>query len=126
MRRVILFLLFSAVLSAETFPATWKKALWFDGKGTLEIDDQGITYVANNHKQRLHWGWLDIQYFDRVSRKEFVLLTYKDQRLLLGRDREYRFVITRGELSDALFGMISSHLNRPVTDRVQVAADHPK
>jgi hypothetical protein len=118
MKQVILLLAFSLALSAETFPAALKKTLWFNGKGTVEINDQGIAYTSNNHKQRLHWGWLDIQYFDRISRKEFVVLTYKDQRLLLGRDREYRFVLTGGELSGELFAMISSHLNRPVTDRV--------
>jgi hypothetical protein len=115
------------LLSADTFPATLKKSLWRDGKGTLEISDQGITYAANNKKQNLHFGWLDIQYFDRVSPKEFVVLTYKDQRLLLGRDREYRFIVSQGELSDSLFAMISHNLNRPLTDRVppgEVAATY--
>ena len=121
MKYLILFLAFSAALSAETFSVTLKRTLWRDGRGTVAIDDQGIAYTANNNKRHLRWGWLDIQYFDRVSRKEFVVLTYKDQRLLLGRDREYRFVIAGGELSDELFAMVSHHLNRPVTDRVPPA-----
>lgn len=118
MRHLVLLLAFCPLLAAETFPVTLEKTLWRDGKGTVEINDQGITYTASKKKQSLRLGWLDIQYFDRISRKEFVVLTYKDQRLLLGRDREYHFVITQGELSDALFAMISRHLNRPVTDRV--------
>jgi hypothetical protein len=118
MRYLALLLAFGPLLAAETFPATLQKTLWRDGKGTVEINDRGIRYTSNNNKENLHWGWLDIQYFDRVSPKEFVVLTYKDQRLLLGRDREYRFAITQGEMSDALFAMISNHLKRPVTDRV--------
>jgi hypothetical protein len=106
------------LLSAETFPARLEKPLWPDRHGTVEINDQGIAYSANNKKQNLRFTWLDIQYFDRVSPNEFVVLTYKDQRLLLGRDRAYHFIITQGELSDALFAMISNHLKRPVTDRV--------
>jgi hypothetical protein len=95
-----------------------EKPLWPDRDGTVEINDQGIAYSVNNKKQNLRFAWLDIQYFDRVSPNEFVVLTYKDQRLLLGRDREYHFIITQGELSDALFAMISNHLKLPVTDRV--------
>ena len=125
MKSALLLLLASSVLSAETLSVTLKKRFWPDGEGSLAIDSQGFSYKATDGKQQLHWGWLDIQYFDRISRQEFVLRTYQDQRLLLGRDREYRFVVTGGELSDDLFAMVSRGLNRPVTDRVppETAAD---
>ena len=117
MRYAILLLGFSTLLSAETFQVALVKPLWRDGKGTLEITDQGIAYRASATKQ-MSWNWLDIQYFDRLSRREFVILTYKDDWRLLGRDKQYHFRITKGELSDALFERISEHLKRPVTDRV--------
>lgn len=140
MKYTVLLLAFGAVLSAETFPARLEKPLWPDRQGTVEIDDEGITYTAPNTKHgaqwlgidhvgheldklanrphRLAWKWIDIQYFDRISPKEFVVLTYKDDWRFLGRDREYRFRLTEGILSDSLFQNISSHLKRPVTDRV--------
>lgn len=118
MKYLALLALFGSLLSAESFPVALKKTLRPDGKGTIEINVLGITYTTSNKKHVLHWGWLDIQYFDRVSSKEFVVLTYKDRRLLLGRDEQYDFVIQHGELSDSLFAIISSHLDRPVTDRV--------
>ena len=118
MRYLFLLLAFCSLIAAETFPVALHRTLWCDGKGMVEINDQGITYTSNNKKHTLRFGWLDIQYFDRVSPNEFVVLTYEDRRLLLGRDREYHFVITQGELSGALFAMISRHLNRPLTDRV--------
>jgi hypothetical protein len=117
MRFAILLLGFGALLSAETFSVALVKPLWRDGKGTLEINDQGITYTVNAKKQ-MSWKWLDIQYFDRLSRREFVILTYKDDWKFLGRDKQYHFRITRGELSDALFERIGGRLKRPVTDRV--------
>jgi hypothetical protein len=126
MRYVILLWACGALLSAETFPVALVKPLWRDGKGTLEIGDRGITYRANAKKQ-MSWKWLDIQYCDRLSRTEFVILTYRDGWKLLGRDRQYHFRITKGELSDALFERISGHLKRPVTDRVipqQIAATY--
>jgi hypothetical protein len=117
MRYAILLLAFGALLSADTFQVVLVKPFWRDGRGTLEINDEGITYSANA-KKHVSWKWLDIQYFDRLSRNEFVIVTYRDDWKLLGRDKEYHFRITKGELSDALFDRISKRLKRPVTDRV--------
>jgi len=140
MKDTVLLLALSTALSAQTFPAKLVKPLWPDRQGTVEISDQGITFTAphakhgpewlgiqhvghaldrlDNRPHSLSWKWTDIQYFDRLSRKEFVVLTYKDDWRFLGRDEEFRFRLTRGELADALFQEISSHLKRPVTDRV--------
>jgi len=118
MKYMALLLAFVSCLSAETFPVTLEKALWRDAKGMVEIDDQGIAYTAQKKEHSRSWKWLDVQYFDRISPKEFVVLTYEDDRRLLGRDKQYRFRIMDGALSDALFASISAHLKRPVTDRV--------
>jgi hypothetical protein len=121
MKYAVVWLAFCGLLSAETFPAKLEKPLWPDREGTVEIDDLGITYTARQSAHRPHnlsWKWNDIQYFDRISRTEFVVLTYKDDWRFLGRDRQYRFRLTQGELTDSLFANISSHLNRPLTDRV--------
>lgn len=45
-------------------------------------------------------------------------MTYQDDWRFFGRDREYRFRLTTGELTDGLFQEIANHLKRPVTDRV--------
>ncbi|MGP8246434.1 MAG: hypothetical protein ACLQVN_18175 [Bryobacteraceae bacterium] len=135
-----MLLAFGAALLAETFPAKLEKPLWPDRQGSIEINDKGITYTAPKPKRgpqwlgiqhvghaldrlanrpySLRWKWVDIQYFDRISPKEFVVLTYQDDWRFLGRDREYRFRLTAGELTDSLFQSISGHLKRPVTDRV--------
>jgi hypothetical protein len=118
MRYVMLLSVFTSFLQAETFPVILEKTLWRDRNGTIEIDDQGITYTTQKKEQNRVWKWTDIQYFDRVSSKEFVVLTYEDNRRLLGRDKQYHFRITQGELSNGLFDTVSKHLNRPLTDRV--------
>jgi len=118
MKYIAFLLAFVSFLPAETFPVTLQKTLWRDGTGMVEIDDQGITYTAHKKEHSRSWKWLDVQYFDRVSRTEFAVLTYEDERRLLGRDKQYRFRIMDGELSDTLFASISVHLKRPVTDRV--------
>ncbi|MDQ2950462.1 MAG: hypothetical protein M3Y27_31735 [Acidobacteriota bacterium] len=119
MKHNVLLLALPCCFRGRRSPRSGEASLAQTARGTIEINDQSIAYSANNRKQNnLRFAWLDIQYFDRVSPNEFVVLTYKDQRLLLGRDREYHFIITQGELSDALFAMIRNHLKRPATDRV--------
>ena len=113
--RLAVMLLTTVGLGAETFPVVHVKTAWFDGQGTVEINDEGITFRAKKEKNSRKWGWLDIQYFDRISEKEFNILTYEDQNRYLGQDRSYRFTITDGTLGDDLFRRISEKVARPVT-----------
>ncbi len=140
MKYRVLLLAMSASLSAQTFPARLVKPLWPDRHGIVKISDQGVAFAAphtkhgpewvgvqhvvhaldelDNRPHSLSWKWTDIQYFDRISRKEFVVLTYRDDWRFLGRDEEFRFRLTEGELTDAILQEISRYLGRPVTDRV--------
>jgi hypothetical protein len=119
-RAVLLFVLSAAIqtLAAQTYPVIHQKALWFDGKGEVQFSDDAIEYRASNEKRSRRWLYQDIQHFDRISKKEFIVLSYEDQRWKLGRDRSYRFIITDGELTDAVFDEISRRLGKPVTNRV--------
>ncbi len=118
MRCVICLLLFAEVLSAQTFPVVLKKRLWPDGGGQIEIAEQAIVYHAVKESESRTWNYPDIQFFDRISSREFTILTYEDQRRWLGRDKRYHFVVTEGELTDALFQTVRSRLNKPAANRV--------
>lgn len=118
MRYAVLLLIGAQLLAAETFTVVHKRTAWHNGRGTIQITGEGISYQAKKPKHSRDWSWLDIQYFDRISDTEFAILTYEDQRRWLGRDRSYRFVIEEGRLTDELFQTISEKLGRPVTNRV--------
>ena len=94
-----------------------KKTLALDGQGTLRITGDAIEFEARKSKNSRRWTYRDIQHFDRISPTEFVLLTYKDVGWQLGRDKQYRFQITSGELTDELLQSISEKIGRPVTNR---------
>lgn len=126
MRLALLLLATAGLLAAESFPVIHKKTGWPDGKGTVEITAEGIRFAADKAKRSRQWGWLDIQHFDRLSETEFEILTYEDRRLYLGRDRAFRFVITRGKLTDSLLAEIAGRLGRPVTNRVPERAAAPR
>jgi hypothetical protein len=118
MRLAILALLGAHLLAGQTFSVVHMRDAWWNGGGTVEFTDEGITYTAEKEEHSRDWTWLDIQHFDRISENEFEVLTYEDQRRYLGRDRSYRFRITDGSISDDLFERIAAALERPVTDRV--------
>ena len=122
MRNLILLLasLFWLPLAAAqtSFEVIHKKRFWQDGRGEIVISAEGIAFRAAEEKNSRRWAYSDIQYFDRVSEREFVVLSYEDEKWKLGRDRQFRFVVTSGKLTDALFASISRWLGRPVTDRV--------
>ncbi len=119
MKYALCLLAIASSAFGQTYSVIHEKTLWRDRQhGQLEISDAGIRYTATKTKEGRSWTYLDIQYFDRISKTEFVILTYDDRKLYLGRDRQYRFRITDGELSGAAFQTISARLGRPVTNRV--------
>jgi len=118
MKYFLMLLLCAQPMAAQTLSVIHEKSLWMNGHGKLEITEEGIAYKSEKAKESYTWKYIDIQYFDRISNKEFTILSYKDLPLLLGRDKEYHFLVTEGELTDELFQTICARLNKPVTDRV--------
>jgi hypothetical protein len=115
-----LFLAFLAtqwLCAQTTFEVIHKKTAWPDGKGEIRITADAIEFHAKDEKRSRRWEYQDIQYFDRLSPTEFVLLTYEDVGWQFGRDRQYRFALTSGELSEETFDRISAKIGRPVTNR---------
>jgi hypothetical protein len=110
---------FAAHLAAQTFPVIHKKALWPDGRGELRITEDAVEFQAAVKEQNSRkWSYADIQFLDRVSTRELVILSYEDDKWELGRDREFRFLLTEGEIGDALFAALEARLKKPVADRV--------
>lgn len=127
MRCVLIVLAAARILAAQSFPAIHERTLWRDTRGEIRFTADSISFQAPKPKDSRAWKYSDIQHFDRVSTREFVLLTYGSQRWALGREKRYRFVITAGELSDNAFRIISERLGKSVTNRVapkDVGATH--
>jgi hypothetical protein len=117
MKYLLALFLLAQPLSAQTFSVIHEKTLWRDGKGKIEITNEGIAFKAEKKKDSRAWKYQDIEYFDRISDTEFTILSYEDSSLLLGRDKQYRFRITDGELTEGLFSQIRQRLNKPATNR---------
>jgi hypothetical protein len=94
---------------------------WGGCGGELTVSESGIQYLSEEEpKHDQNWTWLDIQTVDRRSPDQFTILTYEDQKWLLGRDRPWDFTVLDSNsqgLSDDLFRIIMTHLERPVLNR---------
>ena len=118
MKYILMLLFLAQPLAAQTFTVIHEKRLWKDGRGTMEFNDEGIRYTSDKAKDSRSWAYQNIQYLDRISRKEFTILSYEDEARYLGRDKSYHFVIVEGEFTDELFRKISEKMDRPVTNRI--------
>jgi hypothetical protein len=117
MKYLLILLFIAQPLAAQTFDVIHEKTLWRDGSGKIEITEEGIVYAAEKEEESRTWKYVDIQYFDRISAKEFTILSYEDNSRLLGRDKQFHFLITEGELTNEIFYRIRDRLKRPATNR---------
>ena len=114
-------------LFAESLRVRHDHDPWGGCEGELTVNESGIQYLSEEEPQHNRdWTWLDIQTVDRRSLDRFTILTYQDQKWLLGRDRPWDFTLLGSNsqgLSDDLFEIIMTHLERPVVNRESRAID---
>lgn len=123
---IVLIALVTAVLTmsslfAQSFRVRHDHSPWGACQGELTITEKGIRFdseTEEGHSQS--WDWLDIQTVDRQSAERFSILTYQDQKWLLGKDRSWNFSMLHDEsegLSNERFDLIMQRLERPVVNR---------
>jgi hypothetical protein len=92
---------------------------WGGCEGELVITTSGVEFRTEKEGHSRSWTWEDIQTVDRYSPQKFTVLTYADQKILLGRDQPFDFTVLEGDgLDDKTFTGISENLPRPLVDRL--------
>jgi len=82
--------------------------------GELIFGETGVEYRAKEKKYARSWKYEDIQQLGLLGPKELTILTYEDSKWKLGKDLFYRFEITTGEITPALWAQLQARLTRPV------------
>jgi hypothetical protein len=108
-------LLVSATLQAQEarFPVRHDRLLR-DRMGELIFGETGIEYRTKAKGDSRTWKYEDIQQLGLLSPKELTIITYEDSKWKLGKDLFYRFTITTGEMTPALWTQLQAKLKRPV------------
>ena len=133
LRCLLLFWTTSALLSAGGVAATLQVKHdhdpWGSCLGELTITSQGIRLAGKTKPEHTRdWSRLDIKTVYRHSSERFTIVTYEDQKLLMGRDRPWDFTVTEptfGSLDDATFSIVLRQLERPVVNHVPAPAQQP-
>jgi hypothetical protein len=121
MKRVVLslwlggILLVSSALQAQEarFPVRHDRMLR-DRTGELIFSETAIEYRTKDKGDARTWKYEDIQQLGLLSPKELTIITYEDSKWKLGKDLFYRFKITTGEITPALWAQLQTKLKRPV------------
>ncbi len=121
MKRVALILWFGALLLVSStlqaqevrFPVRHGRLLR-DRTGELIFSETGIEYRSKDKADARIWKYEDIQQLGLLSPKELTIITYEDSKWKLGKDLFYRFTITAGEITPALWIQLQAKLKRPV------------
>jgi hypothetical protein len=104
----------SALQAQEVrFPVRHNRLLR-DRAGELIFRETGIEYQTRNKGDARTWKYEDIQQLGLLSPKELTIITYEDSKWKLGKDLFYRFTITAGEITPALWTQLQAKLKRPV------------
>jgi hypothetical protein len=106
------------------WPVTHERALWPDAEGTLARDGEGLRFVRatkeDGAEKFLLLGWNDIQQLT-LSEKAIEIVTYRDVRWQLGRDRQFRFEVRAGEGGGGSLALAEAELRGRLGSRLVVA-----
>lgn len=111
--RIVAVLMMTAATGAAQQPVTFEvKHNHFPkwGEGTLSIGDTGIAYTEPKKMSHSRsWVWESIQQLT-LERGSIRLLTYEDEKLALGRDREFSFSALPSDAAGQLLTTLRMHL----------------
>ena len=113
------FLLVSPALRAQDVSFSVEHRRWLrDRIGELIFSENGIEFRTKDRKNARTWKYEDIQQLGLLSPKELTILTYNDSKWKFDKDVFYRFRITSGEMTPALYTRLQAKLKRPVVSAI--------
>lgn len=130
MKRIILaitaltFFLAPKLVAAQSFEfPVERERIFRDHRGTIVITTDGIEYRTTQKNESRSWRYTDIQQIKIESPTEFEILTYEDQRRMLGRDRIFRFRLLEGKITPEVSALLMTKATRPVAMSVAPVTD---
>ncbi len=82
--------------------------------GELIISASGLDYRAKSAKDSRTWSFTDIKLLEILSPTRLRVWTYKDRKLLLGRDESLTFKIVEGQVDQKVSDFLRDRIGRPL------------
>jgi plastocyanin domain-containing protein len=116
------FLLLPVMAAAQSFEfPVERERLLRNHRGTLVVTPDGIEYRTDQKNESRSWRYKDIQQIKIESPTVLEILTYEDQRQMLGRDRIFRFRLLEGKITPEVSALLVAKASRQVATSVAPA-----
>src|SRR6266516_7421272 len=117
--RAIFFLTFlafgSGAVAAQDFEfAVRHHHTLKDCRGVLKFTGDGVEYRTAHAKDSRTWKYSELRVIKVDSPIEITVLTYEDQKRLLGKDRAFAFTPLEGKVPAGLSAYLLSRVPRPM------------
>lgn len=113
------FLLAPKLVSAQSFGFPVEHQHTFRNcRGTLTITLDKIEYKTTHKKDSRSWQYVDIRQIKVESPTALEIVTYEDQRRMLGRDRIFKFRLLEGHITPEVSAWLMAKATRPVVTSV--------
>src|SRR5262245_43872354 len=91
--------------------------------GKLVITSEMIEYKAGKEKHSYVWPYQELRQIRVGSPTTIELESYEDQKLLLGRDRTFRFKLLDGKITPEISALLTERATRPLVTSVAPVAE---
>lgn len=92
-------------------------------RGTLTITPDKIEYKTTHKKDSRTWRYIDIRQIKVESPTVLEIVTYEDQRRMLGRDRIFKFRLLVGQITPELSALLMAEATHPLVTSVMPMSD---
>lgn len=121
MLAIVAFTIFFAPKVATTQPFEYQVEhlrAFRNSRGTLVITPEAIEYKTTAKNDSRTWRYMDIQQIKIASPTELEIVTYEDERRLLGRDRLFKFKLLQGQITPEVSARLMANAPRQVITSV--------
>lgn len=94
-----------------------------DCRGTLVISTDRIEYRTDHKQDARAWRYDELRQIKIESPAEIKLVSYEDRKLMLGRDRVFKFKLLEGEISPEISAFLMERATRPLVTSVAPATE---
>ncbi len=108
----------STLLAQEVRFSVEHKRLLRDRKGELIFGETGIEYRTQKKSDARTWKYEDVQQLGLLGPKEVTIVGYEDSKWKFDKDIFYRFKITSGEITPAVWVQLQAKLKRPLVSAI--------
>lgn len=116
-------ILFTIPAAAQTFEFQVEHEHMRRGcRGTLTITPEKIEYKTDHKEDSRTWSYTELKQIKIESPTSIELVSYEDQKRLLGRDRVYKFRVLEGEISPETSALLMAKATRPLVTSVMPEA----